>query len=88
VRRDVKYVTRRAVNKNVEGWRRGRFKKRWIDCMRQDIRKVDMSAEMTTVKGKWKEKRSHAAQTPDELGRQQEDEILEIRALHSPKCIV
>jgi hypothetical protein len=39
MRREENHVTRRMMNMNVEGWRgRGQPKKRWIDCVRQDMR--------------------------------------------------
>jgi hypothetical protein len=45
------------MNMNVEGWRgRGRPKKRWIDCARQDIREVAVSDEMRRDRREWMEK--------------------------------
>jgi hypothetical protein len=44
MRREKNQVTRRVMNMNVEGWRgRGRPKKRWIDCVRQDMREMAVS---------------------------------------------
>jgi hypothetical protein len=41
MRREEKHVTRRVMNINVERWRkRGRPKKRYIDCGRQDMREM------------------------------------------------
>jgi hypothetical protein len=56
-RREGNHVTRRVMNMNVEGWRgRGRPKKRWIDCVRQDIREIAVSDKMTSDRGEWSEK--------------------------------
>jgi hypothetical protein len=39
---------------NVEGWRgRVRPKKRWIDSVRQDMREMAVSEEITSDRGKW-----------------------------------
>jgi hypothetical protein len=41
------HVTRRVMNM-VEVWKgRGRPKKRWIDCVRQGMREMDVSVEVT-----------------------------------------
>jgi hypothetical protein len=44
MRKEENHVTRRVMNMNVEGYReRGRSKKRWIDCVRQDMREMAVS---------------------------------------------
>jgi hypothetical protein len=64
VMREENHVTRRAMNMNVEGWRgRGRPKKRWIDCVKQDMREMAVSDEMTSDRGEWR-KKLHATPTP------------------------
>jgi hypothetical protein len=41
----------------VEGWRgRGRSTKRWIDCVRQGMREMAVSDEMTSDRGEWRVK--------------------------------
>jgi hypothetical protein len=53
MRREGKRVTRKAMNMNLEGWReRGQSKKIWIDCVRQDVKELNVSDEMTTDRGK------------------------------------
>jgi hypothetical protein len=41
------HVTRRKMNMNVDRGR-GRSMKRWIDCVRQDMKEKDINDEMTT----------------------------------------
>jgi hypothetical protein len=60
------HVSRRVTNMNVEGWRgRGRPKKRRIDYVRQDMRAMAIEENGG---------RRHAAPTPSELGKGQEEE--------------
>jgi hypothetical protein len=55
MRREEKHVTRRVMNMNVKAWReRSRPNKRWIDCVSQDMRKMDVSGEVTNERGEWK----------------------------------
>jgi hypothetical protein len=63
------------MNINVEAWRgRDRLKKRWIDCVGQDMREMDMNDEMTTDKGEYKEKIKYAELTANELEQGQKEE--------------
>jgi hypothetical protein len=49
MRREKNHVTRRVMKMNVEGWRgRGRPKQKWIECVRQDMREMTVSDEMTS----------------------------------------
>jgi hypothetical protein len=43
-------MTRRVMNMNVERWKRGRTKKRWIDCVRQDMRGEKTHGALTPYK--------------------------------------
>jgi hypothetical protein len=53
MRREENHVTRR-VNMNVEGWRgRGRPKKRWIGSVKQDMKEMAVSEDMTSDRRKW-----------------------------------
>jgi hypothetical protein len=69
------------MNMNVEVWRgRGRPKTIWIDCVGQDNYKrdgCDVSEEMTSDRGEGG--RGHAAPTPNELGKGQEEEEVTLR---------
>jgi hypothetical protein len=57
---------------NVEGWR-GRIqpKKRWIVCVIQDMREMDVSDEMTIDREKWNKK---CCADPKSFGTEQKDE--------------
>jgi hypothetical protein len=57
MRREENHVTRRVMNMNVERLRgRGRSKKRWIECVRQDRREMAVSVEMTNDRGEWRKR--------------------------------
>jgi hypothetical protein len=52
--REENHVTRRVMNMNIEGCRsRGRSKQRRIDCVRQDMREISVSGEITSDRGEW-----------------------------------
>jgi hypothetical protein len=43
---------------NVDGYpSRGRLKKRWMDCVRDDMRIKEMSIKMMSDRIKWKKKK-------------------------------
>jgi hypothetical protein len=55
------------IYKNMEVWRRrDQSKKRWIDCVRQYMREMDISDQMTTDREQWKKKTCCA--DPKEIG--------------------
>jgi hypothetical protein len=57
MRRDDSHVTRRVLSMNVEGCkRRGRPRKRWMDCVRDDMNRKEVSDEMTGDREVWKKK--------------------------------
>jgi tRNA U34 5-methylaminomethyl-2-thiouridine-forming methyltransferase MnmC len=49
MRRDESHITKRVVSMNVDGHpRRGRPKKRWMDCVKDDMKIKRVSMEMTS----------------------------------------
>ncbi|XP_023235755.1 uncharacterized protein LOC111635126 [Centruroides sculpturatus] len=51
VRRNEEHVTKKACNMKVQGDRgRGRPKKRWIECVKTDMEKVDWGVDEETVR--------------------------------------
>ncbi|KAJ8720922.1 hypothetical protein PYW08_006387 [Mythimna loreyi] len=47
-RGDITHVTKRVLSLHVDGWRgRGRPKKRWMDCVRSDMKEKGVSDSMT-----------------------------------------
>jgi hypothetical protein len=49
MRRDESHITKRVMSMNVDGHtRRGRHKKRWIDCVKDDMRIKRVTMEMTS----------------------------------------
>lgn len=57
MRRDERHVTKRVLNLNVEGYvGRGRPRKRWVDCVVNDMRVKGVSMEMTADREEWKKK--------------------------------
>uniref|UniRef100_A0A2A4JJS9 Uncharacterized protein n=1 Tax=Heliothis virescens TaxID=7102 RepID=A0A2A4JJS9_HELVI len=57
MRRDESHATKRMLSMNVDGLRgRGRPKKRWMDCVKDDMSKKGVNVSMTSDREKWKEK--------------------------------
>jgi hypothetical protein len=57
MRRDESHITKRVMSMNVDGHpSRGRPKKRWTDCVKDDIRVRGVSMEMTSDRREWKKK--------------------------------
>ncbi|CAK1594062.1 unnamed protein product [Parnassius mnemosyne] len=57
MRRNESHVTKRVLNMNVEGHTgRGRPNKRWIDCVKSDMRMKGVSMEMTADREEWNKK--------------------------------
>jgi hypothetical protein len=51
------HITKRVMSMNVDGHpRRGRPKKRWMDCVKDDMRIKGVSMEMTSDRREWKKK--------------------------------
>lgn len=54
-RRDEEWIGRRMMELQVEGVRgRGRPRRRWDDCIREDLREKDLSGEEALDKREWK----------------------------------
>jgi hypothetical protein len=60
VMREENHVTRKAMNMNVEGWKEEIDQKKWIDCVRQDVREKAVSDEKTSDRGEWRERTCYA----------------------------
>jgi hypothetical protein len=57
IRRDESHITKRLMSVNVDGHpRRGRPKKRWMDCEKDDVRIKGVRMEMTSDRREWKKK--------------------------------
>ncbi|CAB3222369.1 unnamed protein product [Arctia plantaginis] len=55
MRRDEENVAKKVLGMRVEGYkRRGRPKKRWMDCVREDMASKGVNSEMTHDRVKWK----------------------------------
>ena len=55
MRRDDTHVTKRVIDMNVDGWReRGRPKRRWMDCVTNDMLEKGVDDAMTANRGEWK----------------------------------
>jgi hypothetical protein len=57
MRRNESHITKREMSIHVDGHpRRGRSKKRWMDCVKDDMRIKGMSIEMMSDRREWKKK--------------------------------
>jgi hypothetical protein len=67
LRRDESHITKRVMSMNVDGHaRRGRPKKIWMDCVKDEMRIKGVSMEMTMTmsdRREWKKKKYCAAPT-------------------------
>ena len=55
MRRDETYVGRRMMELEVQGRRgRGRPKRRWMDCMREDMREKQLAEEDVHDRTRWR----------------------------------
>jgi hypothetical protein len=55
--RDESHITKTVMSINVDGHpRRGRPTKRWMDCVKDDMRIKGVSMEMTSDRREWKKK--------------------------------
>ena len=51
------HVTRRVLSMNVDGYgRRGRPKKRWMDCVKRDMNAKKVNLKMMSNIDEWKKK--------------------------------
>ena len=57
MRRDEENVVRKVLSMNVDGYMsRGRPKKRWMDCVKNDMARKEVSDETTKNREVWKKK--------------------------------
>ena len=55
MRRDEEYVGKRVMGIEVQGSRRrGRPKKRWVDCVKDDVREKGLSGEAVYDRAAWR----------------------------------
>jgi endonuclease III len=55
MRRDESHITKREMTINVDGHAiRGRPRKRWMDCMKDDMEIKRASMEMTSDRREWR----------------------------------
>ena len=55
MRRDDMHVTKSVMGMNVDGWRgRRRPKKRWMDCVTNDMLEKGVDDARTSYRGEWK----------------------------------
>ena len=60
MRRDEEYVGKRAMGIEVQGsGRRGRPKKRWADCVKDDLGEKGLSGEEVYDRAAWRRLSSH-----------------------------
>ncbi|PZC75290.1 hypothetical protein B5X24_HaOG206492 [Helicoverpa armigera] len=57
MRRCERPATKSVLSMNVEGWSgRGRPRKRWIDCLKEDMKQKGVDVSMTSDREEWKKK--------------------------------
>jgi hypothetical protein len=57
MQRDESHITKRVMTMNVDGHpSRGRPRKRWMDCVKDDMKTKGVSMETTSDSRKWKKK--------------------------------
>jgi hypothetical protein len=55
--RDESHITKRVMTMNVDGHPSiGRPRKRWVDCVKDDMKIKGVSMEMTNDRREWKKK--------------------------------
>jgi hypothetical protein len=55
MRRDESHITKRVMSINLDGHpNRSRRKKRWTDCVKDDMRKKGVSMEIKSDRREWK----------------------------------
>ena len=59
MRRDEEYVGKRVMGIEVQGSRRGRPKKRWADCVKDDLREMGLSGEEVYDRAAWRRLSPH-----------------------------
>jgi hypothetical protein len=63
MRRDESHITKRVMSMNVDGHPRGLPRKRWMDCVKDDMKIRGVSMEMTSGRRERKKKTCSADPT-------------------------
>jgi hypothetical protein len=61
--RDERHIAKRVMSMNADGHPRGQPRKRWMDCVKDDMKIKIVNMEMTSDRREWKKKKCCADPT-------------------------